>query len=84
MSDFTSKVKIAVGKVTGAAKEMAQETTDMKDEGEQNPDHEEQDSFKMAQEQMSDDQQQAKVSEFNMSPVSQESQVCWASQVVRG
>lgn len=76
MEDFTSKVQSAVSKATSAAKEMAQETTDMKDQPEQSMGQDEQASFKMAREQMPGDEKLANVSEFDMSPMSHESQVC--------
>ena len=77
MSDFTSKIKGAVGKATSAAKEMAQETTDMKDKPELNPSQDDNASYNMEQGHMADDGQNANASEFDMSPMSQDSQVCW-------
>lgn len=75
MADFTSKIKGAVDKATSAAKEMAQETGDMKNKPDQNPSQEDSSSYSMAQDQMEGDEQYSNVSEFDMSPMSQDSQV---------
>lgn len=80
MSDLTSKIKGAVGKATSAAKEMAQETTDMKDKPDQSPSQEDNASYSMAQDQVPGDDQYANVPEFDMFPVSRDSQVCWVCQ----
>lgn len=77
MSDFTSKIKDAVGKATSAAKEMAQGTTDMKDKQEQNTSQDDNAPHNMERGQTADEGQYAHVSEFDMSPMSQDNQVCW-------
>lgn len=100
MSDFTSKVKGAVDKAASAARDLAQDATNMSDKSMENTRQDEDDSCKVTPEAMltykqygegNDEQydkqydekynqrkeQYAPVSELDMSPVSQESQVSW-------
>lgn len=93
MSNFTSKVKGAVDKATSAARDMAQETTNMGDKSMDTQQYED-DSCRVTPEAMpihkqyneeheeqidkQNKDQYDPVSQLDMSPLSQESQVSWS------
>ena len=92
MSDFTSKVKGAVDKATSAARDMAQEATNMGDKSMDTQQYDD-DSCKVTPEAMPTHKQYGEghdeqldkeskdqydpVSQVDMSPMSQETQVSW-------
>lgn len=77
MSDFTSKIKGVVDKATSTAKEMAQDATDMKDKLEKSPNQDSNAPSKMEKDHVADEGQYVNVSEFDVSPMSQDPQVGW-------
>ena len=77
MSNFTSKVKGVVDKATSAAKDMARETTDMKDKEPRDEGQDEIAPSQVTHDPRPDDEHHVHHTEFGMSSQSQEPHVRW-------